>query len=287
MTGRPQPPTRRTPGFYDQRLLGPFGPGALAAFREYLARPDSPELTRTAARRLRRALSWRAFCRHPLRVPATKVVALGRRLRRLLRPPGIMIAVMGTDPVTRSAVIARIRPVLAAAVLGHVHLRQLRPGLLPGMGHSRGGLNSEVPAPGSQPRGLLDSLRSLFRLAYCALDCALGYWATIYPSLVKKPCVWIFDCYFDDRLVPATGRRKSLPQWVVNVLAVAVPKPDVVISLAAGLEDRQALDKRGRYREDSRVVWADTKGTPEDSADRVLSAIVARASARYRQSQMP
>src|ERR1019366_7994249 len=129
------------PGFYDKRLMVPFGPRALAAFREYLVRHDSPQLTRTAARRLRWALCRRAFCRHPLRVLATKLVALGRRLRRLFRPPGIMVAVLGADPVERSALIARILPVLEAAVLGHVHLRHLHPGVLPGLGNGQGSPN--------------------------------------------------------------------------------------------------------------------------------------------------
>jgi hypothetical protein len=291
----------KNPVFYEKRLGDIFGSGAVAAFRQYLARPGSPALMRTAAHRMRWALCWRAFRQQPLRVLATKIVGLGRRLRRLFRPPGIMLAVLGTDDTGRRSLIARIQPVLGAAVHGHVHPRHLRPGLLPDRGPCPGGLNAEAPVADPQPRGRLGGWKSLFRLVYYTLDYSLGYWITIYPTLVKRPCAWIFDGDFHDFLVAPLDMGAALPQRVGSALAFALPKPDVVICLGARIEasrwrkpnlaardfNRQASSARGLCREDCRMVWIDTEGTPEEWADRVLSAVVARVSARYRTGRLP
>ena len=250
------------PASYDKRLAVPFGLGALAAFQQYLARFDSPALMRTAARRLRWALCWRAFWRHPFRLLATKAIGLARRLRRLICPAGIMLALVGPDATAKSTLIAKIRPVLEAAVHGHVH----------------------TVMAGSNPHGLSGGLRYV-----------LGYWATIYPSLVKRPCIWIFDGYFYDLLFAPLRKGIALPKWVVRGVALAVPRPDLVICLGARAEtlrsrtpeldpeelNRQMACLRHLCQADARAVWIDADGTLEDTAGRVLSAVIARASARY------
>ena len=250
------------PASYDKRLAVPFGSGGLAAFQQYLARLDSPALMRTAARRLRWALCWRAFRRQPFRLIATKAIGLARRLRRLFHPAGIMLAVVGPDATTKSTLIAKIRPVLEAAVHGHVR----------------------SAVAGSNPHGLSGVPRYV-----------LGYWATIYPSLVKRPCVWISDGYFYDLLFAPLRKGLAPPEWLVRGVAFAVPRPDVVICLGARAEtvrlrmpelDPEELNcQMARLRHlcqtDARAVWIDADGSPEDTADRVLSAVVERASARY------
>jgi hypothetical protein len=261
------------PESYNKRLAVPFGPDALDAFQRYLARLDSPALMRTAARRLRWALCLRAFWRHPFRLLATKVIGLARRLRRLFRPAGIMLAVVGPDATAKSTLLAKIRPVLEAAVHGHVH----------------------TTVAGSNPPGLLGGLLSLLKLVRNGLDYLFSYWLTIYPSLMKRPCIWIFDGYFYDVLFAPLRKGIAPPGWLVRGVALAVPRPDLVICLGARAEtlrlqlpelnpaelNRQLARLRHLCQADARAVWIDADGSPEDTADRVLSAVVARASARY------
>jgi hypothetical protein len=45
--------------------------------------------------------------------------------------------------------------------------------------------------------------------------------------------------------------------------------------------NRQMSCLRHLCQADARAVWIDADGTPEDTADRVLAAVVVRASARY------
>ena len=291
----------RNPACYEKRLGSLFSPGAVAAFQQYLAHLGSPRLMRAAARRLRWALCWRSFCRQPMRLLAMKVVGWTRRLRRLFRPPGIVLAVLGTDESQRSSLITRIRPVLEAAVHGHVHLRRLGSKGSPAIAPGQRGRNTKVEVPGSRPSGLFGGLKSLFRLVHYPLDYSLSYWTAIYPWLVKLPCLWILEGQFQDFLVAPLYRGAALAQRIVRGLALALPKPDVVICLGAGPEasrgrapspaagdvNRRATCLRGASREDARVVWIGADGTAEERADRVLSAVVARASARYRAGRLP
>ncbi len=204
---------------------------------------------------------------------------------------------LGTNPAGRSALITRVRLVLEVAVHGGVHVRDLRPRFLSGVRDSNGGLSPEIPAPDSQPRGLLGCLRSLFWLADCALDCVGGYWVIIYSRLVKGPCIWIFDRYFDDLLRPSPGRNKALPQWVVKSSwdCCSQARRFDLHGLPArrhaqgkpGGASRRFQPRGVNVRVDTRVVWVDADGTPEDSAERALSAVVAVASARYRKRRLP
>jgi hypothetical protein len=173
-----------------------------------------------------------------------------------------MLALVGPAGTAKNTLIAKIRPVLEAAVHGHVR----------------------TAVAGSNPQGLSGALRYV-----------LGYWATIYPSLVKRPCIWIFDGYFYDVLFAPLRKGIAPPRWLVRGVALAVPRPDLVICLGARAEtlrlqmpkldpaklNRQMARLRHLCQADARAVWIDADGTPEDTADRVLAAIVARASARY------
>jgi thymidylate kinase len=209
-----------------------------------------------------------------------------------------MLAVLGADGTGKSTLITKILPVLEAAVHGHVYVRHLRPRLLPALARLRGDPNADAPVADPHARQPSGVLGSLLRLVYYTLDYPLGYWTAVYPSLVKRPCIWIFDRYFHDFLLDPLRLRIALPKWIVRCVAVAVPKPDIVLCLGAQPDTirkrkpelppeelnrqmalLQEICRRNRY-----AVWIDAGGSADDTADHVLGAVVKWASARYQGS---
>lgn len=122
------------------------------------------------------------------------------RFQRLFRPLGISVAFLGTDGSGKTTIINMIRPILESALHTQTYREHLRPNLLPSIGQlfGRPALIDPVTNPhSSAPSGIIGSI---LRLVYYSLDYILGYWVKVYPILVKRPCVFIFDRYYYDLL---------------------------------------------------------------------------------------
>lgn len=244
---------------------------------------------------LRRSSRWLFFRHHPLQSVARYLSRWLGRFHRIWRPPGFSIAVLGTDGSGKSTIIEGIRPPLERALHTRMLYEHLRPNLLPSLARLFGRLEPEGPVTdphGSRPSGLVGSL---FRITYYSLDYIFGYWLKVFPMLVRRPTIWVFDRYFYDYYVDPLRGRAALPPWVVRAFSLAVPTPDMILCLGAnaqviharkpelGVEEieRQVAELRRLCKKHKRAVWIDTGCSIEASVDKALDAIASRMAARY------
>jgi len=121
--------------------LAPVGKSALDQLRDLcLSDPQSPEIKPKAAL-LRRTLLWSAFVRAPTDFCWRVLGFQWSKVKRIFRPSGLVIAVLGTDGSGKSTIIRAIDPVLAAATHGALFVKHLRPGLLPPLARMKGKKN--------------------------------------------------------------------------------------------------------------------------------------------------
>lgn len=64
----------------------------------------------------------------------------------------------------------------------------------------------------------------------------MGYLVKVFPRLLRRSHVYIFDRYFYDYLIDPRRGRLALPQWNIRMFSFVVPKPDVILCLGADPE---------------------------------------------------
>lgn len=280
-----------------RRLGARFGTRAARALGQFLESPAAAPAQ--IARRLRRGLMVRAFLTRPLATLRGRLTSVRDRLRRLFDRPGVFIAVTGTDGSGKSTLIDAIRRPLRDALRSEVRREHLRPNLLPSIARLLGRPVENGPATnphGSRPSG---PLGSLMRLAYYTLDYVFGYWLKVYPALVRWPCLYVFDRYFYDYCLDPRRGRIVLPQWILRLFSLLVPRPDLVLCLGGRPEaihrrktelplaevERQVTWLRRFCDRALRAVWIDTAEPVETAVDQALRAVTAmmttRAMRRY------
>jgi adenylate kinase len=153
--------------------------------------------------------------------------------RRLFKPPGQVVAVLGTDGAGKSTILEAIKPLMMSTTHKAYIVHHLKPDLLPPLAYLKG-KKAFTTGPVTNPHGSKPSgpLGSLFRLLYLVTDYLLGYWLKVLPQTVKiPPALYIFDRYAYDILLDPKRFRISLPRWVIRLAITCVPRPDVIICL--------------------------------------------------------
>ena len=256
---------------------------------------------RWLAFRSRWVVLLRALLRHPVRFLCNACKCTWRRWVRVFRPPGFAVAVVGTDGSGKSTIIKGIEPTMEAALHKKPKYQHLRPNLLPSIARlfRRPVAEGPVEDPhASQPSGFLGSV---VRLMYYALDYILGYWLKVYPVLVKKQNLYVFDRYYYDYLIDPRRSRICLPRWLVACVVAFFPQPDLILCLGADpnviharkpelpLEEveRQLAELRRFCDRNNRAVWIDTGCPIEESVDSALNAITYAMAARYDKKLKP
>lgn len=172
----------------------------------------------------------RALMAHAPREPVAQMfrawqLELRRVLRRVFRPTGLVVAVLGPDGAGKSTVIEGIRRELAQ-VFRRTDYFHLRPRVL-----RRGGAgNASATDPHAlAPRG---QLASLAKLAMFVVDAWLGHALRVFP-LKRRSSLVIFDRYGQDMLADPLRYRLSTPRWLNAVLLWPIPLPDLWLILDA------------------------------------------------------
>ena len=147
---------------------------------------------------------------------------LVRRVRRVARPTGLFVAVLGPDGSGKTTVVETLRRDLAPAFRRtcSFHFRprvggQRKPG--PPVVDPHGRPSRSVPA-------------SVVKAAYYALDFVVGYAAHIRPRLVRSTLV-VFDRYAHDLDADPERLRYRGPRMLAKAVGRIAPVPDVVILL--------------------------------------------------------
>lgn len=215
-----------------ESLLAPIGTDGLARLRALLLSNESPHELRYQCRKLRKDIVHNAFTRQGVLSFRQRGAYEWSKMRRYLKPSGVVMAILGVDGAGKSTVINAILPALNAATHNAVVVQHLRPTLLPPLALLKGKNDSPV-GPVLEPHGSKPSgrLGSLFRLAYLTLDYQIGYWLWTRPKIAKQPSVVIFDRYAYDMALDPHRFRISLSCVVAGWFAALAPKPDLIICL--------------------------------------------------------
>ena len=191
--------------------------------------------------KLRGELRWGAAVRHPARFAANRFHGFIGRVRRLVRPEGIDVVLLGPDGAGKSSVIEALGPRLAP-----VFARSTCWGFAPpvlGRLRYRGVRRTDQPhalAPRSLPV-------SLARAGYWFVYYTFGYLKR-HLALARSTLV-LNDRHFVDILVDRRRYRYGGPLWVLQLIWHVMPKPDLVILLDAPAEVLQARKQEVPFEE--------------------------------------
>jgi thymidylate kinase len=191
----------------------------------------------------RSGLKWRLFRNAPVHFVARFLGAQTARVKRLISPPGLTVALLGPDGAGKSSVIEALEKSMAGP-FARVHVRGFAPPL-----HRlwrRGPVNTSQPH-GLAPRSLV---ASIVRAGYWTLYNTAGhlsvYWAKARATLV------LYDRHFVDILVDPVRYRYGGPRWLLQLIWRVMPKPDAIILLNAPPEVLQARKQELTLKETER-----------------------------------
>lgn len=191
----------------------------------------------------------------PLQIAVSRLRRALHFVARIARPTGAWIAFVGPDGSGKSLVISRVHQQFEPAFRG-VATFHMRPKFL-----SR---RPRTAVPVTDPHGepLRGSIASMVKLIYYGIDYSLGYLFQIMPALIRTRMI-LFDRYIYDLQVDTRRIRYGGPKWLLGLIALIVPRPDLVVLLDAPAE----------------VLWPRKQEVPLDEVARQRSAYlkVARA----------
>ncbi len=217
------------------------------------------------------------------------------RFYRFFKPPGFSIAVLGTDGAGKTTIIDAIREPLNEAVHNALFYEHMRPNLIPNIaqlfGHKKHS-GTVVNPHEAEPSGFIGSV---LRLLYYSSDYIFGYWLKIYPVMVKKSSIWIFDRYYYDYLIDPKRARINLPSWVIKSVRFFIPEPDLILCLGAApdviharkpelplSEVTKQVNKLKLFcKNESRATWIDTGKPLDDTISQTLQVITSKMALRY------
>lgn len=223
-----------------------------------------------------------------------------RKLKRICRHPGYVIAVLGTDGSGKSAIINTITPWLDEAFHHNVKYKHLRPEWLPDIAVVLGKRKKNECHPIvasnphiAQPSGFFGSLA---RLLYYLMDYTFGYLQHVWKGISLHYNVVVFDRYYYDYYIDQRRYLMNLPRWIIRFGELFVPDPDIVLCLGGdpkmiyarkpetSLEEvtRQTDELKRFASKRKNAVWIDTTKPIEESVADAKSAILTMMSTRFK-----
>ena len=287
---------RKNSAQYNEVFEQYYGVTIAKAWNLFLLKSAGADNLRVLAKKTRVALLRKAFFDSPIKTFIYKVKYHSDRFRRIVAPIGYSVVFLGTDGSGKTTIIKSITPLLEAALHTKLNYEHMRPNLFPSIAQLLGkkaGNGETVENPhDSKPSGFVGSL---IRLSYYSLDYIFGYWFKIYPQMIKRPCLFIFDRYYYDYLIDPYRSRISLSKRFIKVFSALLPEPDLIVCLGAEPEliherkpelkfdevKRQVKELKEFYISKNNAVWIDTGGEIEESVNNVLEAVTGSMSQRY------
>ncbi len=173
----------------------------------------------------RPAVEWEQALRPRIRAhtrfgPANLARECVRACRRILRPVGLHIVILGPDGVGKSTLIAQ----LGLPCFQRVQQFHFRPGVL---GKKASGTVTQPHAQPPRSRAV-----SIAKTLYYFADHWLGYLGKIFPAKVRNELV-VFDRSFEDVFVDPRRYRLSAGSAFARFLKQLLPPPDLTFVLDA------------------------------------------------------
>ena len=190
-----------------------------------LLQAHTPEAACTVLARLGNHIRNRFRYKHPLLLCMRAIYNLVRQTRRLAKPSGFFVVIIGPDGCGKSTITSKIFDKLRRAYRNEMHFHW-RPGLLPKPGQRTHHSESTAPATQSRYKGAV----SYARFLYYWLDFVAGYWLKLYPTKARTTLI-IGERYFPDIAVHPARYGFSTPRWFIRLMGKAVPKPDMIVFL--------------------------------------------------------
>jgi hypothetical protein len=257
-------------------ILGPVGEELAEAALQ--GRPSDGLLHRARRAQLRRR------ARHPGALLSPIADACRGTLRRVARPRGIRVLIVGPDGVGKSR-LADALPAASGDLFRRSLHRHWRPGLLP----RPGALLRTQPLDPATPhrRARHGVVVSLALLVYYWLDFVLGGWLVLRPTVGRSVLV-VLERGWPDLEVDPRRYRLRVPLGLVRMLGRLVPRLDLVLALEAPARivaarkaelseqeiERQAAAWRARLAGCEHAAVIDASAPPEEVVTRARSAVV-------------
>ncbi len=168
-----------------------------------------------------------------------------RLIDRVLHPTGLCVVIVGPDGAGKSSLAEALPAACTGLFHQHVHIHW-RPGLFPRPGAAAGSRTVDPTNPHGEPTH--GPVLSLAILLYYWLDFLVGTLARILVPRVRTGLV-VQERGWWDLAVDPRRYRLRVPPWLVRLLGVVLPKPDLLLLLDAPSETLESRKQELPYEE--------------------------------------
>lgn len=235
-----------------------------------------------------RSRIWLSMCLQRPRVAFRALCSLASVAgSRILHPPGTFVAFVGPDGSGKSALATE----LAASSTRYypsVDVEHLYPKVLPRLKSFSAKFSlagtDQLASEWQKRQRKIGRIKSLISLTYYTLAYIIGYWLTVFPSLVKGSLV-VYDRYCYDYLIDPASKGIRLPRHLVRMFLSVVPKPHLVIAVYCDPEvahrrkNEIPVEEIARQAQELRMLGGDMKRYEEIDNSGSLSSSVRRLKA--------
>lgn len=156
---------------------------------------------------------------------------LGKALCR----KGMVVAFLGTDGSGKSSIINELPNIIGRTFSGDtINYYHWRPGFIKTEKRLDADVN-EFSNVSPHTRKSYCSLISLAKMSMYVLDYMLGYWFRIRWQAAKGHLV-VFDRYYYDFYMDKARYRLNIGNWIIRLLHLFIPKPDITFVLLGDAE---------------------------------------------------
>lgn len=215
---------------------------------------DSTKLLNENAQHIRWFIIKENF-KKPFAFVSNSIGYLLRLIKRIIKPEGLFVVLVGPDGSGKSTVSNELINALAK-LYRYKHIFHWRPFFLEKQISKRMTSSSQtVENPHALPA--YNQFVSFMKLVYYMMDFVLGYIFHWLPLKIKSSLV-ITERYYYDFYIDQKRYRMNLPKWIYRFFEIFIPKPDLLIYLSSNPEITYArkaeLDKEEVIRQQENIL---------------------------------
>jgi len=145
-----------------------------------------------------------------------------RKIKRIIKPTGFFIVLMGPDGSGKSTIATHLQTNLSP-VFRKTSTFHWRPNVF-------NKKDNKVAVGNPHAYESRGKFHSFLKLLYYVIDYLIGYYVKILPAKIKSTLI-IFDRYYYDFLMDKTRYRMDVPEWLIKIFIKVIPTPDIVFFL--------------------------------------------------------